>query len=300
MGAGNTSNTECQTLLQNPEMMSEVHKRIFVAVNSFISLTTIVFNATVIMSIFTLKTFRRPSHFLLTVLACSDATVGLLSNTSLSYSVLRDQTDCVFVALLSSCSYVPMIVSGCFTVLVTAERLIHMRSLDMHSQCITQTRTVISVFISGIFGIVVGVLVVMASIYNVLPTVIKATIALDSSLLLILTFLFVKTYRGLRRQINNLISQLENQPEVESQAEASMQYNLNKSVLYILVSLWIGLGPYVITTVSSSAFKDWKHLSITFLWTLMGIELNSTINALVVILINKDIRKHITNLMDRF
>ena len=76
-----------------------------------------------------------------------------------------------------------------------------------------------------------------------------------------------------------------------------MQNDLARSVLYILVSVWTR---YAVTAVSSSAFKGWEHWSIIFPWILKGIELNSTFNALEVIPINKDIRKHITNLMDKF
>ena len=285
--------TKCYMVLVTPRVISHAHRRVFLTVNSIVSITTVFINTLVIVCFINSKKFRKPSYLILTVLSFTDCTVGILSNSSLSYRVSRIPTGCLILIVLLSFFLIPLSMSHFITLLAALERFIHIRFPEKYSYHVTQTRTVIALVSVSIAGILFGIFFAISIVYNNSDIVIKVSITTDISILSVITVLYVQAYRGLRRRVSDLNESSEIQTETENPVVANMQFTLSRSVLYILLSLWIGWGPYLITAVARSIDTQTRkeYWNITFMWINVTMEFNSAINAMAVIMINKEIRQ---------
>ena len=201
----NMSYKICHTLWKDLEQVSKVQIQVFVLINFVISFVTVLTNVLVTAAIIKLKRYRRPSHLLLMALSCSDFTVGLVSNSSVTYMLLRlrNRSPCQIKVVLLSCFFIPISFSVLFTFLVTTERIIHMRFLDRYSDYVTRRRTTIAILTTGIFATIGAFLVVFKVANNMFSVVFNVLIVGDILMMISLTICFIHTYREILRKIRN-------------------------------------------------------------------------------------------------
>ena len=278
----------CLGFLRNPELLSKAHKITLVVVSSIISLTTVSTNMMVILAIVKLKQHKKPSHRLLIILSCSDVAVGLFTNTSFTVMMLlmHKKLDCFWTITLLSVFYAPILLSACLTFLECIERIIHIRFIEFYTTHITTTKITFITLITGIAALCFAILLVLSHVYDFFVLVIQVTISIDTSIFLALTLAYIKAYKGLCQRIRDI-----NWTE-DQKIEADWENTLTKSVMYFIISLWISWGPYcVIAVVRIYNQKNKGYWDIIFLWVFISCEINSTLNALSVLIVNKRLRK---------
>ena len=176
-----------------------------------------------------------------------------------------------------------------FTMLVTTERLIHMRYWDMYSHHITQPRTVISILATSVTAILVGLVVAANTAHNLFAIFTDVGIVIDTVLFILLTVLFLTTYFNLQRKIRNI-----NSVQNQTQAQPKSQLFLTGCVLFILLSLWVCWGPCCVMhnfriLVTHRELKYWDTI---LLWAFFSAEMNSALNPIIVLMINKNVRRY--------
>ena len=131
---------------------SHTHMLIFTISNSLTSVTKILTNLLVLITIFKLTANRKPSYLVSTALSCTDFTVGLVTNSSLQYMLFNfiNQLTCQSTMILLSCYYVLLVLSIFLTMLATTERLIRISFSDQYSHHFTRSRTAISILVISV------------------------------------------------------------------------------------------------------------------------------------------------------
>eukprot|EP00794_Sanderia_malayensis_P006789 gene6789-7555_t len=278
--------------------------RYFCIPNIIVALISIFVNSFLIHALRRLKKLRNISHKLFLTLCISDicSSVSLLM-TEPGFLILSDDKD---IAIVNACSGISLYMFCQFSALtimsVAVDRYIHMKHLNKYSSIMTERRAVIIVF-GNVMASILSTIIAIGNFFGLASALVPSLglFAVQA----IVTCLYLKAYRSIKRrtlsiamrnratgislQVNNIVG-------IGGRVWSnSPNQDYSKSVLFVLASLWVFYTPSVIFMATNRADIGGDGLTIAFYSSLFLLYVNASLNGIIFIIFNRQLRKYTRN-----
>lgn len=277
----------------------------YLVVNGLIALSNIIINSFLLYSLNKLKKTSTISFMFVRCLSASDMIVGL---GQIVYLICRSMIGSFTQETLSAVNYTVQTIfyvtspfSGGMILIIAADRYIHMKYLTKYNVIMTRNRALSLIFANFIFQLTTAVSLLLASMNGYFP--IQQPILVCAYLVMFgaAVSLYHKAFRSIRRRTRNSSVSIEQFSTTLTATTAvdrrCPSYDFSKTMMYILVSLVVCYMPFLVLTTTRSVMVlchvDLTHcLMYALLWTYNLNFLLSTLNPIIFIAFNKDLRSY--------
>ena len=272
----------------------------FLVVNGLIALSNITTNSFLLYAIYRCKMGRNLSFLFVRFLCISDITVGI---SQISYLICRCFIGYYSPAMIESMHlafqtifYITGPFSGGMILIIAADRYVHMKYLTKYTVIMTRNRAWILIFMNFVFQCTTSVSLLFASLNDYFaiehPIFVCAYLVMFGAAVA----LYQEAFRSISRRTRN--SSVSIEPLAANAALPERRkagYDFSKAMMYILISLMICYLPFLALTTTRSIMVL-CHRSVPFslmyalLWTYNLNYLLSTLNPIIFIIYNKELR----------
>ena len=281
----------------------------YLVVHVLIAISNITVNTFLLHALNKLKKTSNISFLFVKFLSISDLSVGISQIIYLfCRCFIRSYTPEMLITVeftVQTIFYVTAPFSGGMILTIAVDRYIHMKYLTKYNIIMTRKRAWILIFMNFLFQIATAVSLLLASFHGYFakeqPILVAAYLIMFGGAV----FLYQGAFRSIRTRTRNSsvgIEPLATGTRVSERRNPS--YDFLKTMMYVLISLVICYLPFLTLTTTRSVIVLCKRdvpysLMYGLLWTYNLNFLLSTLNPVIFITYNKDIRSYAMQRMYR-
>ena len=289
--------------------LSTMHLVPYLTMNGLIALSNIITNAFLLHALYKCKKSYNLSFLFVKFLSISDVTVGV---SQMIYLVCRcfiayysTATITVMHSTIQTMFYITSPFSGGMILIIAADRYIHMKYLTKYNVIMTRNRAWILIFMNFVFQCTIAVSLLFASLNGYFT--IEQPVLVCAYLLMFgaAVALYQEAFRSISRRTRN--SSVSVEPitvNIVPTERRNPSYDFSKTMMYILISLVICYLPFLTLTTTRSIIIL-CHRAVPFslmyalLWTYNLNFILSTLNPVIFITYNKELRSYAKKMIYR-
>lgn len=292
--------SQSHTLLFD-EHLSYTHLIPYLLVHSLIAVSNISINSFLLHALNRLKRTSTVSFLFVKFLCASDISVGISQVLYLvCRSLIRFYSSDMASALdftMQTIFYIASPFSGGMILVIAADRYMHMKYLTKYSAIMTRGRALILVFMNFVFQLTTAVSLLFASLNGYFAIQQPVLVCVYLTMIGAAVLLYQEAFRSIRRRTRNSSVGMETLAKTATIERRSPSYDFSRTMMHILMSLVICYLPFLsLTTIRSVIILYQAEVPFSFmyalLWTYNLNFLLSTVNPVIFITFNKDLRSY--------
>ena len=274
--------------------MTFVQQLAILIINTLVGVMNILINGFLIYALKKLKKLNTASYRFMMFLSISDLSLGIFQLVVQTLPYIKDkQTSSIVILIMQFALYFIAPFSACMIMIIALDRYVHMKYLTYYNTVMTVSRARLVVLYNVALNLTTATILTLSSVYGFF--FVYHTMLTCLYLLVILgTFiLYLVTYRSIRRRTANLTIARD-----KSRKKVDANRGFAKGMLFVLLSLVIcyipnhaiGMARNVINHAGRQPPSTFQYV---LLWAIILSYMNGTLNALALILCNKQLRKFV-------
>ena len=319
---------DCLTMYPCSSCVSHSHLKVLSTFNTMTGIINISINIFLIYGLWKLDLLKTISYKFIFYLCISDCCVGLFTQPSLTMLLLSKGQEnlCPLELTAQSLQTAFCQFSVIMILIITMDRFMHMNFLTRYNIHMTKKRAGILVVVNVMTCVMIVALSITASLNNFYFTVHTATLAINASIIIVIFAVYSKTYFAIRKRVAGIRFAKTNPPEIAAgtfvvtkDPEASSKTTKNarkrqkhhlhfaKGMIFVLITLAICYLPHftVVTLISCLRHEsedyadDGGPKTLVLFWSLQLVYVNSVLNAGIVILSSRQLRRFTLDFIQR-
>lgn len=282
------------------DLISKEQKHALIAFNTISSLMNIASNTFLLYAIKKLNLDTNASYRFIIALAVSDLYTGIIAQPlySLVYAdISADKSHAKIMQIIAKFSgYVPCQFSALMIFLISLDRYLHMKHLNLYNLHMTKRKGNFLIICSWIFATLLALVLTFGSLYGFYSYVHLGTIIINGVAFLLGINNYINAYLSLKKRV---AAMTESNDTLQNIHRADLKFA--KGVLLIIVSLsfryvpMLVLGVLISLTIDSINKKSHAVLACTFFWSLQLVFLGAFINVVLFFGFNSKLRHFISS-----
>ena len=281
------------------DLLSKQHKNALTSFNIISSLMNIFANAFLLYAIKKLKLATNVSYRFIAALTISDLCLGAIAQPmmSLIYADIFTDTavDEIMEIVAEFIGYLPSQFSGLAIFLISLDRYLHMKHLNLYNLHMTKTRGSLAILCNLFTSILLAILLTLASFYGFYSYVFLG-ITITYGMIFILGFHnYINAYLSLQKRVvaMNLANEM-------SQNIHRADLKFAKGVLIIMASLVLRYIPFLVmgtlVSLAMDTINKQTHagLACAFFWSIQLMCMGAFISVVLVFWFNSKLRHFIS------
>ena len=274
----------------------------YLIANGLIALSNIFINAFLLHALYKCKKSYNLSFLFVKFLSISDLTVGV---SQMIYLICRcfigyysTTTTTALHLTIQTMFYITGPFSGGMILIIAADRYIHMKYLTKYNIIMTRNRAWILIFMNFVFQCATAVSLLFASLNGYFTTEQPILVCAYLFMFGAAVALYQEAFRSISRRTRNSSVSIEPLAVNTGATERrSPSYDFSKTMMYILISLVICYLPFLTLTTTRSIIILCHRtmpfsLMYALLWTYILNFILSTLNPIIFITYNKELRSY--------
>ena len=269
---------------------------LYLIINTLISISNITINGLLTHSIHRLGKFKIMTFKFIVCLNTADIGIGITQLTVEIVNILDDAGSLyvgrvvAFFVTYSLCQF-----SVTMVAIIAVDRHIRMKHLMKYNSIMTKKVAIILVTVNFVASLSLPVGLILASIYGFYALFHITLIITGNISIIAVVVLYVKTYCSIREKSNTL--QLTSEVQA-NRAHRSTDKMFAKGMLFVLASLILCYVPFYSFSIARSVSMynnktENATISKCFQWSCLLVYANSSLNAILIIVFNKQIKQKI-------
>lgn len=274
----------------------------YLVVESLIALSNIAINSFLIHLLRKQRRVASISQRFVLCLTISDTCVGITQIIYVFLRVLVDHIQGQFSTEFASVVYFLLFLfsplSACLIIVIAADRYLHMQYLTKYNMVMTKRRGYVIVFLCFLINIGFAISTELSLLYGYFHAHQMGLMLLYILMISVVFLLYLRSYRSIRSRVKpsfiNSVSEPGGIPGTRNRLRDPNQ-EFFKGMMYVMISLVICYIPFIIMTVVRSILHLTGHpinhtLNYALLWAYTLNFSNSSLNAIILIMLNRELK----------
>eukprot|EP00794_Sanderia_malayensis_P007459 gene7459-8281_t len=323
-----TATNSCQSVYPSRQGFGETRLALLLTCNVVVTLLNIIVNIFLIFALKATNQLRNLSCKLIACLSLSDICVGLVLQNVVSVLLTAFKSEngnCTVELVSQFLSYTFPQISGVMIMIIALDRWVHMKFLNKYSSMMNQRTACFMILGNVVFALGIAIVSVVASVYKKFFLFNAVLIIMDSIVILLIYVAYIFTFRSVRAHMKGMRRRAKENDRVEDYHRAQSttpalattaaaagaiskkvdkrDAQLAKTMVLILTSLTVCYIPYFVVGLYWSYVRYYKNTMTslaldTLVWvSFLLVYMNSSLNAIIFILRNKQMRRLLKGLL---
>ena len=283
----------------------------YLVVESLIALSNIAINSFLIHLIRKQRRIASISQRFVLCLTISDTCVGITQIIYVFLRVLVDHIEGQFSEKFASVVYFLLFLfsplSACLIIVIAADRYLHMHYLTKYNMVMTKRRAYVVVFLCFVINICFAISTELSLLYSYFHAHQMGLMLLYILMISVVFLLYLRSYRSIQSRVRSScihsVQESGSIPRTHNRLRDPNQ-EFFKGMMYVMISLVVCYIPFIIMTVVRSILHLTGHpinhtLNYALLWAYTLNFSNSSLNAIILIMLNKELKSQASRMVRR-